>query len=362
MYERTDIYYWKCDREDAFHGTSDYQKDQSSFLTIVRKTLEERFGDALKGVVASCGQGNHRTFEAVLDGEKVFIRTEDGIEQDNYIAVEAAVTDRIAKLGVTVPETIAFDCSRKHGFAWQILPYLPYRDLNVYVKDGTITWPGIAEQIGVAIAHWQEISVEGFGPFSTAEVISTGGLRTLHKTYESYYWLNLGKHVRYLVDGGFLSDGDARRITNVIDGNARSLKLGRGVLVHKDLAVWNILGTESEVKSFIDWDDCIIGDTMDDLSLMGVTGEDAVTRKIVAAYGRVRNLEGDAGTRFWLCWLRNILFKAVIRQGAGYFKKTNDEFFLIGGGQNGADLAAVTRQKIEKALGALEKGGGFDAL
>ena len=65
MYERTNIYYWKCDREDAFHGTSDYQKDQSAFLT----------------------------------------------------------------------ETIAFDCSRKHGFAWQILPYLPYRDLNVHVKD-----------------------------------------------------------------------------------------------------------------------------------------------------------------------------------------------------------------------------------
>jgi len=147
-----------------------------------------------------------------------------------------------------------------------------------------------------------------------------------------------------------------------INGLERCLKLDRGVLVHKDLAVWNILGTETEVKSFIDWDDCIVGDPMDDLSLMGVTGEDDVTRKIVESYARFRRVDGDAGTRFWLCWLRNILFKAVIRQGAGYFKKSNDEFFLIGGGQDGADLAAVTRQKIEKALAALEKGAGFDAL
>ena len=48
MYERTDIYYWKCDREDAFHGTSDYQKDQSAFLTLVGKALEERFGGGEK--------------------------------------------------------------------------------------------------------------------------------------------------------------------------------------------------------------------------------------------------------------------------------------------------------------------------
>ena len=362
MYERTNIYYWKCDREDAFHGTSDYQKDQSAFLTGVGKALEERFGSALTDIVASCGQGNHRTFEAVLDGEKVFIRTEDGVEQDNYIAVEAAVTNRVAKLGVAVPETIAFDCLRKHGFAWQILPYLPYRDLNVHVKDGTIVWPGIAEEIGSGIARWQEISAEGFGPFCAAEALATGNLRTLHATYESYYRLNLVKHVRSLVDGGFLSERDAGRLMTTVDSHSRSLEIRRGVLVHKDLAVWNILGTESEVKSFIDWDDCIIGDPMDDLSLMGVTGEDSVTRKIVEAYGRVRTLAGDAGTRFWLCWLRNILFKAVIRQGAGYFKKSDDEFFLIGGGQNGADLAEVTRQKMEKALVALEKGGGFDAL
>ena len=362
MAERTNIYYWKCDREDAFHGTSDYQKDQSAFLTVVRKTLEERFGGALTDVVSSCGQGNHRTFEAVLDGQKVFIRTEDGMEKDNYLAVESAVTNRVAALGIPVPETMAFDCSRKQGFAWQVLPFLPYRDLNAYVKDGTIVWTGIAEQIGTGVARWQEISVDGFGPFCTAEAMATGGLRTLHPNYESYYRLNLAKHVRFLVDGEFLSERDACRIMKVIGAHERFLNLARGVLVHKDLAVWNILGTESEVKSFIDWDDCIVGDPMDDLSLMGVTGEDSVTRKIVAAYGRVRDLEGDAGTRFWLCWLRNILFKAVIRQGAGYFKKSSDEFFLIGGGRNGADLAAVTRQKIEKALGALEKGGGFDAL
>jgi len=192
--------------------------------------------------------------------------------------------------------------------------------------------------------------------------MATGTLRTLHPSYASYYRLNLEKHVRYLVDGGFLPKDDAERIMRVIANHSIALSLDRGVLVHKDLAVWNILGTETEVKSFIDWDDCIIGDPMDDLALMGVTGEDSVTREIVASYGRSRSLGGDAGTRFWLCWLRNILFKAVIRLGAGYFKKSDDQFFLIGGGQDGTSLAAVTRRKLDRALVALEKKEGFDAL
>ena len=68
-----------------------------------------------------------------------------------------------------------------------------------------------------------------------------------------------------------------------------------------------------------------------------------------------------AAPRFWLGLLRNMIFKAVIRVGAGYFKKT-DGFFLIGAGQGGGDLAAVTRAKLELALAGLEKGLDLDAL
>ena len=362
MAERANIYYWKCDREDAFHGTADYQKDQSAFLTAVRQALTERFGDALTDVVPSCGQGNHRTFEAVLDGQRVFVRTEDGIEKDDYLAVEAAVTDRVAVLGVPVPRTLAFDCSRKHGFAWQVLPYLPFRDLNVFAKEGTLVWDGIAADIGTAIARWQDVTADGFGPFSAAAALKTGELRALHPTYESYYRLNLEKHLAFLRTRGFLDATTAARIVAAVDRRSRCLELAQGVLVHKDLAVWNILGTETEAKCFIDWDDCIMGDEMDDLSLMGVTAEGPETRQIVAAYGKCRGLPADAAPRFWLCWLRNMIFKSVIRVGAGYFRKRDDSFFLIGGGADGNDLESITRRKIEQALVALEKGQDLDAI
>lgn len=361
--ERENIYYWKCDRSSAFHGTTDYRRDSASLVDPLRRALAHRFGpDAATIGPSPLGQGNHRTFRGTLAGREVFIRVENGPEGDGYFAVEAEVTKRIAACGVPVPETIAYDCSRRETpFAWQVLPYLPYGDLNRFGKSGDLDWSGIAPAVGRAIAAWQKIRPEGFGPFSAARA-EEGELTGLHRTYGEYYRLNLENHLRFLEKAAFLSAGDARRIRAVVDRRREALRLERGVLVHKDLALWNILGTRGEVKAFIDWDDCICGDPMDDLSLMGVTGSDRSTRAVLAAYEEAAGFPGNAERRFWLCWLRNIVFKAVIRVGAGYFDMNDDGFFLIGGGSDGAALAEATRRKIDQALEALEKDRGFDAL
>ena len=357
--DRTDIYYWKCDRAAAFHGT-----DGASAVTAadVQSALETRFPGAVADVAPTGGQGNHRTFRARLDGREAFIRVEDGAEQDDYFAVENAATEAVAALDVPVARCLAYDCSRRDfPFAWQALEYLPYTDLNAHFKAGTMDWTGIAPAIGRAVARWQEVRPDGFGLFSAARAQVTGELHGLHATYEAYYRLNLDRHLRDLVSEGFLDEGFAARIRAVVDARTDLLALERGVLVHKDLALWNILGTPDEAKAFIDWDDCIAGDPMDDLSLMGCFHGADVLKPMLDGYRDVRPLPPAAAPRFWLGLLRNMIFKAVIRVGAGYFKKT-DGFFLIGAGQGGGDLAAVTRAKLELALAGLEKGLDLDAI
>ena len=361
--DRSNIYYWKCDRAAAFHGTSDYEKDQSDITVALERVLSERFGSLFSDLRSGLGQGDHRTFKAKLGGKDVFIRTEDGVERDDYLAVEAAATEKVAVLDVPVPRTLAYDCSRTCvPFAWQIIEFFPYGDLNSLVKRGELDWSAVAPQIGRAIAAWQEVRPDGFGLFSAERAKRGDGLKGLHGSFAEYYRLNLARHLNFLVDNAFIDSAYAARITEAIEARAKLLDLERGVLVHKDLAVWNILGTETEAKCYIDWDDCIAGDPMDDLSLMGVTAEGPETRLIVEAYGRARALPSDAEPRFWLCWLRNMIFKSVIRVGAGYFKKSGDGFFLIGGGKDGSDLESVTRRNLDQALVALEKGLGFDAI
>ena len=72
----------------------------------------------------------------------------------------------------------------------------------------------------------------------------------------------------------------------------------------------------------------------------------------------------ELGRRLWLHLLRNMIVKAVIRTGAGYFSR-GDGFFLIGSGSTGADLRLTTHQRIALALEgleALEQGFDFDRL
>jgi len=354
--DRTDIYYWKCDRASAFHGTSDYLRDQSALARQLEDALSRRFGVRIRDFAPGGGQGNHRTFTATLDGTRVFVRTEDGAEADNYFAVEAAVTARVAALGIPVPKTLAYDVSRTEvPFAWQIIPYVDAKDLNSHFKAGTLDWSGIAPAIGRAIATWQSVTAPGFGPFSAARAASSGEFVALHPSPDAYYRLNLEKHVSFLVENGFLSSAEAVRIPRLVAANIAVLD-SPGVLVHKDTALWNMLGSEKEVQSFIDWDDAIVGDAMDDLSLMACFHGRDVIRQIVAGYVEVRPLPDNAASRFWLDLLRNMLFKAVIRVGAGYFRR-DANFFLVAGG--GETLEEITRRKISAALDGLEKGECF---
>ena len=96
------------------------------------------------------------------------------------------------------------------------------------------------------------------------------------------------------------------------------LELSEGCLVHKDLAFWNILGSNTEIIAFIDWADAISGDPTDDLSLLACFHPGEVVLSAIEGYKRVRRLPVNFEQRFWLHLLRNISFKAVIRVKGDY--------------------------------------------
>jgi hypothetical protein len=137
--------------------------------------------------------------------------------------------------------------------------------------------------------------------------------------------------------------------------HAGLLDLEAGCLVHKDLALWNVLGTEKTITAVIDWDDCVGGDPMDDLSLLACFHDGEFLRRAFAGYAAVRAWPRDHVARFWLHLLRNMIFKAVIRVGAGYFAH-DSKFFLVGAGGSGATLRETTLNRLGAALDGLRGG------
>jgi len=256
------------------------------------------------------------------------------------------VLDRVRAVGVRTPEVLGCDASRRQvDFAWQALERIAAPDLNRWFRQGTLDVERIAPAIGRAVAMWQSISCRGFG---SLDAKLDGAL----PAYVDYFHLRLDEHLSFLVRRGFLSTARRDEIAEEIEKHRDLLSIDRGCLVHKDLALWNILGTPNEIAAFIDFDDAVGGDPTDDLALSACFHDGPFVLRVIDGYAEVRPLPDDFERRLWLHLLRNMLVKAVIRVGAGYFDRDGG-FFLIGRGSGGDDLRRFTEARIATALSGL---------
>ncbi|SKA99747.1 Fructosamine-3-kinase [Prosthecobacter debontii] len=354
---RQHIYYWKCDRPAAFHGTAE-QVSAAQLQEPMTTVLRQHYPDRTITLHPGPGQGNHRTFLADIGSETLFVRIEDGPEQDTHLETESRVQEAVRALGLPTPQIHAADASRTQvPFAWQLMQVIPHPDLNHWHKAGQLSLSSTFHEIGKAIATWQGIPVQGYGPFQS----DTPSFRGYHSRYADYFRLNLDKHLGFLLERQFLTLAQVHQIQRLIDDYAHLLELPKGCLVHKDLALWNILGSATEIAAYIDWDDAIAGDAMDDLSLLGCFHSGEAVAAAVEGYAKVSNLPPEHRRRFWLHLLRNMIVKAVIRVGAGYFDR-NDGFFLIGAGRSGDDLRQLTMAKLHAAMQGLREDAEISTL
>ncbi len=359
---RSQIYYWKCDRPAAFHGTHERGALDTTFQPQLHEAMRSYFNTSNVVLHPSASQGNHLTWNADVEGASMFVRVENGPERDDHLEMESAVMRKVRSTDVPVPEVFAVDASRKGvSFAWQAIEQIDDPDLNHWHKRGTLEVPRIAFEIGAAVARWQAIQPGGFGPFNLARWRHSAELSGFHSIYESYFRLRLEEHLSYLAKKAFLPAEQRKQIEQAIDTHRELLRLSCGCLVHKDLALWNILGSKNRITAFIDFDDAIAGDPMDDLSLLACFHDAEFLSKAFDGYQSIRPLPDEHRRRFWLHLLRNIIVKAVIRVGAGYFDRS-DAFFLIGTGSSGADLRHFTHQRLALALRGLETNADLSIL
>jgi fructosamine-3-kinase len=359
---RRNIHYWKCDRPAAFHGTQTRGEPDARIEQQLAEQLRERFRAEHVELQPAGSQGNHLTWTARVGDLDLFVRVENGPELDQHLAVESALLDRVRTAGVATPRVFGCDASRSRvPFAWQALERVSFPDLNHWHRLGQLNAERIAYDIGVNVARWQTIQTGGFGPFDLEHWRSDGGLAGYHATYPDYFHLRLEEHLAFLVTKGFLSSAQRDDLRQAITKHTALLALTQGCLVHRDLALWNILGTADQIHAFIDFDDAISGDPMDDLSILACFHDAAFLQRVFAGYTSLRPLPLNHRRRFWLHLLRNMIVKAVIRVGAGYFDRDN-RFFLIGSGCSGADLRRFTEQRLALALRGLEQDAQLSCL
>ncbi|MDP1589058.1 MAG: hypothetical protein Q8M07_15005, partial [Prosthecobacter sp.] len=146
---RRDIYYWKCDRPAAFHGTQTRGGADAEIELQLEKELRGYFDTQNVFLSPGSGQGNHLTWNAEVDGKAMFVRVENGPEKDDHLAIESALLDQVRSVGVVTPEVFGCDATRSRvPFAWQALERISAPDLNHWFKLGNLDVSRISFDIG----------------------------------------------------------------------------------------------------------------------------------------------------------------------------------------------------------------------
>lgn len=353
---RQDIYYWKCDRPATFYGTK-RKADSGKAETLIQDLqplISQKLAEPNLTVTLLNGKGDHLTYLIKTHTKNYFARVQDGPDNDDYMEIVSELSNRVAEqTSVPIARTIIVDSTRIDvPFAYQVVEYFEYPDLNELYKKNGIPLHSLAKQIGSDVARWQSIRLAGYGLLDSDAFRVNKRICGLHETYEKYYRLNWQKHLQFLHDNDFLSHAQVQKLEQIVDDHSRLLQLTQGCLVHKDLALWNILGTPDEVKAYIDWDDAISGDPTDDLSLLACFHDSEFMMACLDGYQSIKPLPENFSKRFWLHLIRNMVFKAVIRVGSGYFK-TGKDLFLLPPGATGKSLERITKDRLWAAYNGL---------
>lgn len=352
MISREKVYYWKSDRPYAAGNT--HRTAAHDFVAIESQLfnyLNQYFKEGLLEVALAGGQGNHITYLANYVDKCYFVRLENGPEQDDYMLVGSKVMESVKSAGVLVPTVYLTDVSRLYvPFAIQVMDLIPDQDLNELEKNGVLDILGVAASIGENVAKWQSVKIDKYGLFKPECVRDHHILEGYHDSYEQYFFLNWDVHLDFLQSSGFLDQYKVQELKDLVFSFRHLLQLDKGCLVHKDLALWNILGNNSGVSAFIDWDDAVSGDPVDDLSLLGCFHSGEVILAAAAGYQQVKSLPENFEQRFWLHLLRNIIFKSVIRVKGSYFDMS-DKFFL--NNAKNSSLEKFTLDRIDSACKGL---------
>lgn len=353
---RNNIYYWKCDSPLSIEEKrKSYFKEKyngSDIKNVVRAACTEHFGIMPSDIKAAGCDGNHFAYIVNYPDRNYFFRADDGSSGDDYMLAESALMRLASAEGIPVPEVYnTYVELKRYPVRFQIMDLIMGKSLSVYHKNNELQVDKIAYELGMYLRRLHTIRMDGFGFVDTDLLKKDGTVRWLERKYPDYFNKRLDDHLDYLSKNNLLTPETIDEIRQLFRKYSSLLNLDAGVLVHRDLALWNVLGTPDRITAIIDWDDAVGGDPADDLGILQCFYEEDFMSHVFSGYFGNEKMSQDFKIRIWLHTLRNMLWKTMIRDYMGYFKKGKD--FFLSGNTGDISLKEYTFLKIERSMNIL---------
>ena len=341
---RYGIYYRKCDMETAPLFSNKYQ--EQGIEDQVQTVCRSFFGKNAEKIDGLNCDGNHYVYRFSVDGEPYLFRADTAGDDDDYMLAEAEIMKVASASGIPVPRVYGCDvtCSIV-SCRWQILEWISGASLFELERKKKLNVPVIASQLGKIFRKLHEIRIREFGFIDTEKLKNGKGLCGLCKSYGDYFYCRLEEHLGYLEKHALVPDAYIRRSRSVLYENRKLFQHTEGCLVHRDPAFWNLIGQGDSVRAIVDWDDAVSGDPADDIGLMHCFHDEPFMGLFLNAYGQG---DSDFRCRINLHFLRNMIWKMVIRHKKGYFERGSGFFLNLP--DSSLTLYEMTLRKIATAL------------
>ncbi len=353
---RTNIYYWKCDNplpvEEKLVYNDKYKL--ADITNIVKEIAIYNFKKEPLKVVSTGSSGNHYAYHIEYPDKTYFFRSDDGKIDDDYMDAEKVAVDLARKAGVPAPLIYATDTTKKKfPVRYQLMEKVEGSPMKIFYGDNTLDREKTSRQLGEILSKMHSVKINRYGFFNTEKIRTKNQIEGLDGSNELYFNKRLNEHLEYLVKTEFLKRAEMEDIQKLIDKNRKLLKVNEGRLVHKDIAFWNMIGTETKINAIVDWDDVISGDPVDDLAIIRCFYEEDVFDLMLKGYFDSNKPDSDFYPKLWLYLIRNMLWKAVFRTFMNYFDFKEKVNLLMQ--NNDKSLKQFTYEKLYLGINNLKQ-------
>lgn len=324
--DRSNMFYWQTNRRISARQQKDI------FLTRHARLNEELVRKAVAAGMKQAGSSGDDTIVASHDpilvlgsvntvvpvrlksGRKIVIRMHPSEVKNGYFWVEAVATKLAKAAGVPTYETFVVDDTRGSvPFDYMIMTHeqgKPMQDLWPLEPD-LEEW--LVRETGRYAAMIHTIKPKGYGFFRNDIAKHEGRLQGQYSSLRQHTEAGLEEDLGFLQDSETITASQRKTIEALFTKHGSLLVLKESALIHNDIADWNQLTDGNHVTAMMDWDECVGGDPIMELSAYSLFFGEPRMRWFVRGYEEVRKL-GQWKEKFELYKLRYLVSKLHLRK------------------------------------------------
>ncbi|MEK7141056.1 MAG: aminoglycoside phosphotransferase family protein [Patescibacteria group bacterium] len=324
--DRTNMFYWQTNRKISA------QQDKEIFLSRHARFNEEGLRRAAVAGMKKAGfsgdDASVRAVEPIIanglintvvpivlkSGRNIVLRMHPPEVKNGYFWVESLASKIVQLAGVPTYMCLVVDDTRASvPFDYMIMtrePGKPVQDLWPLPPD---LEEHFVTQTGRYAARIHSIEPDGFGFFRNDAAKKDGQLLGQYTSLQEHMYAGMEEDLSYLEDSKTITVSQRKIIEGVFAKHTDLFSTKKSVLIHNDIADWNTLTDGTNITAIMDWDECVGGDPIMELSAYSLFFGEPRMSWFIRGYEEVKKL-GDWKEKFELFKLRYLVSKLHLRK------------------------------------------------